>query len=40
MIKSLETLAGLYIYIYISSLINKKIKYINSKTFVSILDTS
>ncbi len=40
MMKNLESLAGLYIYIYISSLVNKIIKYKDNKMLVSIFDTS
>ena len=40
MMKKLEGLAGLYIYIYISSLVNKIIKYIDNKILVFIFDTS
>ena len=38
MMKKLESLAGLYI--YISSLVNKIIKYIDNKILVFIFDTS
>ena len=38
MMKNLESLAGLYI--YISSLVNKIIKYKDNKMPVSIFDTS